>query len=98
MTRSELINTLASKQTQLSQTDVELCVKIMLDHMTESLVNGRRVEVRGFGSFTLHPRAARRGRNPKTGEPVDLPAKYVPHFKPGKEMREEVDANKDRYP
>jgi len=62
----------------------------MLDHMTESLANGDRIEIRGFGSFSLHYRAPRIGRNPKTGESVSLDAKYVPHFKPGKEMRDQV--------
>lgn len=98
MTRSELIEVLTRKQGLLTKSDVDAAVRVMIDHMSEILSNGGRVEIRGFGSFSLHPRKARMGRNPKTGEPVSLPEKYVPHFKPGKEMREEVNANKDRFP
>ena len=90
MTRSELIDLIASKQTQLSTKDVELAVKLMIDHMAETLAEGERIEIRGFGSFSLHYREPRRGRNPKTGDSVDLGAKHVPHFKPGKELRERV--------
>ncbi len=96
MTKSELIEHLIDKHPELSVRDVELAVKIMLEHMTESLSQGERIEIRGFGSFSLHYRAPRIGRNPKTGESVSLPAKYVPHFKPGKELREQVnDSLKD---
>lgn len=90
MTKSELIEILAQKQTQLAYKDVELAVKNMLEHMATTLANGARIEIRGFGSFSLHYRPPRVGRNPKTGDSVDLTAKYVPHFKPGKEMRERV--------
>ncbi|WP_276613231.1 integration host factor subunit beta [Nitrincola schmidtii] len=90
MTKSELIERLIEQHPQLSVKDVEVAVKTMLDHMTESLANGDRIEIRGFGSFSLHYRAPRIGRNPKTGESVSLDAKYVPHFKPGKEMRDQV--------
>jgi len=90
MTKSELIEILAQKQTQLAYKDVELAVKNMLEHMATTLANGERIEIRGFGSFSLHYRPPRVGRNPKTGDSVDLTAKYVPHFKPGKEMRERV--------
>ncbi len=90
MTKSELIEKIAAVQTQLSAKDVELAVKMILDHMTRALAEGERIEIRGFGSFSLHFRAARLGRNPKTGEKVDLSGKYVPHFKPGKELRERV--------
>jgi len=90
MTKSELIEQLIDKHPELSVKDVELAVKIMLEHMTETLSQGERIEIRGFGSFSLHYRAPRVGRNPKTGESVSLPAKYVPHFKPGKELREQV--------
>ena len=90
MTKSELIEKIAAVQSQLSAKDVELAVKMMLDHMAEALADGDRIEIRGFGSFSLHYRAARLGRNPKTGEKVDLVGKYVPHFKPGKELRERV--------
>lgn len=96
MTKSELIEHLIDKHPELSVKDVELAVKIMLEHMTESLSQGDRIEIRGFGSFSLHYRAPRVGRNPKTGDSVSLPAKYVPHFKPGKELREQVnDSLKD---
>lgn len=90
MTKSELIEILVDRHDQLSVKDIELSVKTMLDHMTESLSDGSRIEIRGFGSFSLHYRAPRTGRNPKTGESVALDAKYVPHFKPGKELREQV--------
>ena len=91
MTKSELIERIAQKQTQLAYRDVELAVKTVLEHMAERLASGERIEIRGFGSFSLHYRPGRVGRNPKTGAPVSLPAKYVPHFKPGKELRERVD-------
>ena len=90
MTKSELIERIAAVQSQLSAKDVELAVKMMLDHMAEALAVGERIEIRGFGSFSLHYRAPRLGRNPKTGEKVELVGKYVPHFKPGKELRERV--------
>jgi integration host factor subunit beta len=90
MTKSELIDILARKQPQLAYKDVELSVKTMLEHMAQTLATGDRIEIRGFGSFSLHHRPARMGRNPKTGEAVALPPKNVPHFKPGKELRERV--------
>lgn len=90
MTKSELIEILSQKQKQLAFKDVELAVKTMLEHMAQTLASGERIEIRGFGSFSLHYRPPRMGRNPKTGESVVLAAKYVPHFKPGKEMRERV--------
>jgi integration host factor subunit beta len=90
MTKSELIEVLSRKQSQLAYKDIELAVKTILEYMSSSLSNGERIEIRGFGSFSLHYRPARSGRNPKSGEPVSLPAKYVPHFKPGKELRERV--------
>lgn len=90
MTKSELIEALSLKQTHLMQKDVELAVKSVLDQISNALARQERVEIRGFGSFALHHRPARVGRNPKTGAPVTIPAKYVPHFKPGKEMRERV--------
>ncbi len=90
MTRSELIDLMASHQSQLTTKDVELAVKLMIDHMAQSLSSGERIEIRGFGSFSLHYREPRQGRNPKTGDTVDLTGKYVPHFKPGKELRERV--------
>lgn len=91
MTKSELINMLAERQPQLDYKDVELAVKEMLEQMSMVLARGERIEVRGFGSFSLHYRPPRVGRNPKTGETVQVADKYVPHFKPGKELRERVD-------
>ena len=90
MTKSELIDALAQKQSQLAYKDVELAVKEMLDQMAQTLATGERIEIRGFGSFSLHYRPGRTGRNPKTGEQVTLTPKHVPHFKPGKELRERV--------
>jgi len=90
MTKSELIEAIALRQTQLSAKDVELAVKTIIEHMSESLSSGGRIEIRGFGSFSLHYREPRRGRNPKTGDAVELTGKYVPHFKPGKELRDRV--------
>ena len=92
MTRSELIEKIAELQPQLSLRDIELAVKAIIEQMSQALANGERVEIRGFGSFSLHYRASRVGRNPKTGESVFLQAKHVPHFKPGKELRERVNA------
>lgn len=90
MTKSELIERLAATQPHLSQADVELAVRCILEQLSKALSEGDRIEIRGFGSFSLHYRPARMGRNPKTGEPVALPAKHVPHFKPGKALRERV--------
>lgn len=95
MTKSELIESLARRQLQLAYKDVELAVKTILEHMANALSNGERIEIRGFGSFSLHYRPPRVGRNPKSGEPVSLPAKYVPHFKPGKQMRDRIDQTRD---
>ena len=95
MTKSELIERIVERQNQLSVKDVELAIKTMLDHMAQTLAVGERIEIRGFGSFSLHYRSARLGRNPKTGESVDLCGKFVPHFKPGKELRESVNASID---
>ncbi|MEK6805410.1 MAG: integration host factor subunit beta [Pseudomonadota bacterium] len=90
MTKSGLIERLANQQTHLMHKDAELAVKLLLDEIGNSLAKQDRVEIRGFGSFSLHRRPARTGRNPKTGESVKIPEKRVPHFKPGKEMRERV--------
>ncbi|HBD22978.1 MAG TPA: integration host factor subunit beta [Oceanospirillaceae bacterium] len=93
MRKSELIEHLVDRFHNLPVRDVELAVKSILEHMTEALEGGKRIEIRGFGSFSLHHRAPRIGRNPKTGESVALEAKRVPHFKPGKELRDGVDAS-----
>ena len=95
MTKSELIERIVERQNQLSVKDVELAIKTMLDHMAHALANGERIEIRGFGSFSLHYRSPRTVRNPKTGESVDLNGKFVPHFKPGKELRDQVNASLD---
>ncbi len=92
MTKSELIEKIGAAQAQLPVRDIELAVKTMIEHMSQTLAQGRRIEIRGFGSFSLHYRAPRIGRNPKTGESVGLSGKYVPHFKPGKNLRERVNA------
>ncbi|ABM04714.1 integration host factor, beta subunit [Psychromonas ingrahamii 37] len=92
MTKSDLIERLTSKHFQLSVKEVEDSVKETLTLMANSLAQGERIEVRGFGSFSLHYRAPRVGRNPKTGDRVELDGKYVPHFKPGKALRERVNA------
>lgn len=97
MTKSELIEVLARKQPHLALKDVELAVRCMVDHLSDTLANGDRIEIRGFGSFSLHHRTARIGRNPKTGESVALSEKHVPHFKPGKELRDMVDASREKY-
>ena len=96
VTKSELIEILSKKQPHLAYKDVELAVKCILGHVSSTLASGERIEIRGFGSFSLHYRPPRMGRNPKTGEPVELSSKYVPHFKIGKELRERVNASRDK--
>jgi len=91
MTRSELIQRLAEQFPQLTIKDIDLTIRTILDELSKSLAKGNRAEIRGFGSFTLNYRPPRKGRNPKSGASVSIPAKYVPHFKPGKELRERVD-------
>jgi integration host factor subunit beta len=93
MTKSELVELLALKHSQVSPKDIESAVKEMLEQISVTLETGDRIEIRGFGSFSLHHRSARAGRNPKTGDTVQLDAKSVPHFKPGKELRERVNAS-----
>lgn len=93
MTRSKLIQQLATQFPQLTLKDVELTVRTLLDEMSRSLSKGNRIEIRGFGSFGINHRPPRKGRNPKSGETVMIPAKYVPHFKAGKDMRERVIGN-----
>lgn len=94
MTRSELIAALAAQFSQLPPQDVDTAVRVLLQTMCDTLAKGGRIEIRGFGSFTLHRRPPRMGRNPKTGEVVAVPAKWAPHFKPGKTLRERVDVAK----
>lgn len=91
MTKSELIARLAERFPQLVAKDADFAVKVILDAMTGALARGDRIEIRGFGSFALNYRPPRVGRNPKSGDTVHVPAKYVPHFKAGKELRERVD-------
>jgi integration host factor subunit beta len=90
LTKSELIEVIAREQSHLAYRDVELAVKCMIEQMSQALASGERIEIRGFGSFSLHYRSPRVGRNPKTGDAVSLAGKHVPHFKPGKELRERV--------
>lgn len=90
MTKSDLIERLTEQYQHLSAKEVETAIKEILEQMAMTLESGDRIEIRGFGSFSLHYRAPRQGRNPKTGEKVALSGKYVPHFKPGKELRERV--------
>ena len=92
MTKSELIARLAERFPQLVAKDADFAVKMILDAMSEALVRGDRIEIRGFGSFALNYRPPRVGRNPKSGDKVSVPAKWVPHFKAGKELRERVDS------
>ena len=96
LTKSDLIESLSRNQRHLERKDVELAVKGLLEKMSQELAGGNRIEIRGFGSFSLHFRAARMGRNPKSGDAVPLRGKYVPHFKPGKELRERVNSDLDQ--
>ena len=96
MTKSELIELIAQKQKHLPAKDLELSVKHLLEVMSDALADGERIEIRGFGSFSLHYRPPRLGRNPKTGEAVALSGKYVPHFKPGKDLRERVNDGREK--
>ena len=98
VTKSELIDQITEKHLQLSAKDVELAVKTIVEEMSKTLSNGGRIEIRGFGSFSLHYRESRTGRNPKTGDAVRLSGKHVPHFKPGKELRERVNNSRAAYP
>jgi integration host factor subunit beta len=91
MTKSELIARLAERFPQLVAKDADYAVKMILDALTAALVRSDRIEIRGFGSFALNYRPPRVGRNPKSGDKVQVPEKYVPHFKAGKELRERVD-------
>ena len=91
MTRSDLIDRIANRFPQLQLKDAEFGVRVILDALSNALSKGDRIEIRGFGSFALNYRPPRTGRNPKTGSKVLVPAKYVPHFKVGKELKERVD-------
>ena len=91
MTRNEIIQNLSLSFPQFPLKDIDLTIRVILDKLSHTLTQGGRVEIRGFGSFALNHRPPRKGRNPKTGTTVMIPAKYVPHFKPGKELRERVD-------
>jgi integration host factor subunit beta len=91
MTRSDLVEALAARFGQLTHRDAEFAVKAILDAMGDALVKGHRIEIRGFGSFSVNRRSPRIGRNPRSGESVMIPEKCVPHFKPGKALREQVD-------
>jgi integration host factor subunit beta len=90
MTRTQLIAILATRMRHLTHDDVEEATRHLLGQLSQSLASGQRIEVRGFGSFILHYRRPRTGHNPKTGAPVVVPAKHVPHFKPGRSLRERV--------
>jgi len=95
MIKSQLIESLAAKMTHLPEKQVNDGINVILGLMSEALVKGQRIEIRGFGSFSLHYRPPRNAHNPKTGEKVVTEAKYSPHFKPGKELKERVDASRD---
>ncbi len=94
LTKSDLVADITAEQVHLSEQDVELAVNTILKHLSSGLAVGNRVEIRGFGSMTLHYRPPRIGRNPKTGEKVMVPEKYVPHFKPGVNLKKRVDGGK----
>lgn len=91
MTRSELIQQITTRFPHLTATDVDMSVRVIMDAMSKALARGGRIEVRGFGSFGINYRPPRKGRNPKSGASVMVPAKYMPHFKAGKELRDRVD-------
>ena len=98
MVKSELIMRIAERLTHLPVKDLELSVNNIIDRMSDTLGNGQRIEIRGFGSFSLHYRPPRKAHNPKTGARVYTAAKYTPHFKPGKDMRDRVNSNRALYP
>ncbi len=98
MTRSDLVEELAAKFGQITQRDAEFAVKAILEAMNDALARGHRIEIRGFGSFSVNYRPPRMGRNPRSGESVAIPEKQVPHFKPGKALRLAVDQRTDTLP
>lgn len=97
MTKSQLIELISLKLPYLQQRDVEMAINITLEVMTQHLAQGQRIEIRGFGGFSVIQREARMGRNPKTGEPVSLPIRHAIHFKPGLDLRERVSLSRDRF-
>lgn len=97
MVKSELISRIANKQSHLSIKDIELSVNLIVECMSNNLGDGNRIEIRGFGSFSLHYRPPRKAHNPKTGARVYTAAKHTPHFKPGKDLRERVDESRSTY-
>jgi integration host factor subunit beta len=90
ITKSDLVKALSKNQRYLAPKDVEVAVNSLINMLSNSLSSGERIEIRGFGSFNLHYRPSRIGRNPRTGESVNIAGKYIPHFKPGKELRKRV--------
>ena len=98
MTKSQLIENISLRLPQLLQRDVEMAINITIDAMTHHLAQGERIEIRGFGGFSVIQRAARIGRNPRTGEQVSLPIRYTTHFKPGLNLRERVYLSRNRFP
>ncbi len=98
MTRSELVQRLSAKYPHCSSTEIEKSVKKILEHITDTLGEGGRIEIRGFGSFSVRYREPKIGRNPKTGDAVKLSGKYTTHFKPGKLLRERVDESRAAFP
>lgn len=98
MIKSQLIASLAAKMTHLPEKQVTDSINRVLELMSDALIRNQRIEIRGFGSFSLHYRPPRNAHNPKTGEKVITEAKYSPHFKPGKELRERVDASRAATP
>ena len=97
MLKGDIIEQICADVDVLTRKDVGQSVNIILETMTKALINGQRIEIRGFGSFALNYRPPRQSRNPKSGDPVQVPAKYLPHFKVGKELRERVDYADDRH-
>jgi integration host factor subunit beta len=97
MTKAELVEDVA-RAAELTKKDAERLVELVFESIIETLNRGEKIELRGFGSFRVRERGARRGRNPKTGAPVDIPAKRVPYFKPGKELKELINDGQDEQP
>lgn len=98
MIKSELIASLSGKLTQIPERDITLGVNLLLDALADALSKGGRIEIRGFGSFSLHYRPPRNAHNPKTGDRLVTTAKHSPHFKPGKDMRERIDSSAATHP